>query len=96
LGVFLRDISQVMSVITTVLMFLSPVFYKTSAFPEQYRALFDFNPLTLPIEQLRNVVLWDKAVNWESWSISLIVGILICYVGFWWFQKSRKGFADVI
>ncbi len=96
LGVYLRDISQVMTVLTTVLMFLSPVFYKTTAFPETYRALFDFNPLTLPIEQLRNVVLWDKPINWESWMISLVVGIAVCYVGFWWFQKSRKGFADVL
>ena len=96
LGVYLRDIAQGMGVVTTVLMFLSPVFYKTSAFPEEYRILFALNPLTLPIEQLRDVMLWGYAINWSSWAISLFVGITICYFGFWWFQKSRRGFADVL
>lgn len=96
LGVYLRDIAQGMGIVTTVLMFLSPVFYKTSAFPEDYQFLFVLNPLTLPIEQLRDVVLWGNAVNWGSLAISLFVGSAICYFGFWWFQKSRKGFADVL
>jgi len=96
LGVYLRDITQGMGLITTVLMFLSPVFYKTSAFPEDYQYLFAFNPLTLPIEQLRDVLLWGNTINWTSWATSLFTGIAICYFGFWWFQKSRKGFADVL
>lgn len=96
LGVYLRDIAQGMGVVTTVLMFLSPVFYKTSAFPEEYGILFALNPLTLPIEQLRDVMLWGNAINWGSWVTSLFAGCAICYFGFWWFQKSRRGFADVL
>lgn len=96
LGVYLRDIAQGMGVVTTVLMFLSPVFYKTSAFPEDYQILFALNPLTLPIEQLRDVILWGNAIDWHSWIISFFVGSAICYIGFWWFQKSRRGFSDVL
>lgn len=96
LGVYLRDIAQGMGIVTTVLMFLSPVFYKTTAFPEEYRILFALNPLTLPIEQLRDVMLWGNAINWGSWTASLFAGSAICYFGFWWFQKSRRGFADVL
>lgn len=96
LGVYLRDIAQGMGVITTMLMFLSPVFYKTSAFPEAYQILFSINPLTLPIEQLRDVMLWGNTPNWGSWTSSLFAGIAICYFGFWWFQKTRRGFADVL
>jgi lipopolysaccharide transport system permease protein len=96
LGVYLRDIVQGMGLVTTVLLFLSPVFYKTSAFPEGYQWLFVMNPLTLPIEQLRDVVLWGNEINWSTWITSFILGIAICYIGFWWFQKSRKGFADVL
>ncbi len=96
LGVYLRDIAQGMGVVTTVLMFLSPVFYKTSAFPEDYQFFFALNPLTLPIEQIRDVMLWGNAINWGSWATSLFAGSAICYSGFWWFQKSRRGFADVL
>lgn len=96
LGVYLRDISQSIGIISTVLLFLSPVFYKTSSFPEKYQIFFALNPVALPIEQLRGVLLFGQPVDWMSWAVSLVVGCIIVYLGFWWFQKSRKGFADVI
>lgn len=96
LGVYLRDVSQIMGFATTVLLFLSPVFYKASALPENYRILLALNPLTLPIEQLRDVMLWGKSLDWISWGISLLISGGIFYIGFWWFQKTRKGFADVM
>ena len=96
LGVYLRDIAQGMGVITTVLMFVSPVFYPTSSLPENFRFLLVFNPITLPIEQLRDVMLWGKAIYWGDWGISLLLSCATAWIGFWWFQKSRRGFADVL
>ena len=96
LGVYLRDIAQGMGVLTTVLMFLSPVFYPASSLPEGFRRLLAFNPLTLPIEQIRDVMLWGKPIHWDAWGISLLIGCGTAWMGFWWFQKSRKGFADVL
>jgi lipopolysaccharide transport system permease protein len=96
LGVYLRDVSQIMGFATTVLLFLSPVFYKVSALPKNYQILLELNPLTLPIEQLRDVMLWGKGIDWISWGISLLISSAIFHIGFWWFQKTRKGFADVI
>lgn len=96
LGVYLRDIAQGMGVVTTVLLFLSPVLYPVSKLPENYQHLISLNPLTLPIEQLRGVMLFEQPINWGHWAISLLVGCFIVYLGFWWFQKSRRGFADVL
>jgi lipopolysaccharide transport system permease protein len=96
LGVYLRDISQAMGFITTVLMFASPVFYQASSLPENYRWFLALNPLTLPIEQLRDVMLWGKGLDWTSWTTTLLIAAAVCHVGFWWFQKTRKGFADVL
>ena len=96
LGVYLKDISQIMGFANTVLLFLSPVFYKASALPKEYQLLLALNPLTLPIEQLRDVMLWGNGIDWISWGVSLLISIAIFYIGFWWFQKTRKGFADVI
>ena len=53
-GVYLRDIGQTTVVITTVALFLSPVFYPVTALPEEYRFLFLLNPLTFIIEQARD------------------------------------------
>lgn len=96
LGVFLRDMSQVIGVITTVLLFLSPIFYPVSALPENYQPFVWINPLTLIIEQARDVMIWGRSFDWRTWLISCAVSIAIAWLGFAWFQKTRKGFADVL
>ena len=96
LGVYLRDLSQIMGVVTTVALFLAPVFYRIESLPEAYQALLAWNPITLPIIQLRDLMLWGKPLQWGQWAASLFIGIAVCYVGYWWFQKSRRGFADVL
>jgi len=96
LGVFLRDVAQVIGVITLVLMYLSPIFYPVSIMPEQYRVFMKLSPLTSAVEQVRDVLMWGKALDWASWSLSMAVAIAIAWLGFAWFQKTRKGFADVL
>lgn len=96
LGVYLRDVSQVIGVINTVLMFLSPVFYPATALPEDYRHLLYLNPLTPVIEQTRNVLFWGKAPDFFMLAIYWLVTTIIAWLGFAWFQRTRKGFADVL
>lgn len=96
LGVYLRDLSQVIGMVTTVALFMAPIFYPIDALPEDYRAFLLWNPITLPVIQLRDLMLWGKPILWGQWAASLIIGLLICQTGYWWFQKSRRGFADVL
>jgi lipopolysaccharide transport system permease protein len=96
LGVYLRDLSQGMSIVTTVLLFLSPVFYPVESLPPAFRALIAWNPITLPIVQLRDAMLWDRPLQWDAWALALAIGLALGWAGFWWFQKSRRGFADVL
>lgn len=96
LGVYLRDVSQFIGVITTVLMFLSPVFYPATALPESYRHWLYMNPLTIVIEQTRDVLLWGKSPDFIVLSTYWSVTAIIAWLGFAWFQKTRKGFADVL
>lgn len=96
LGVYLRDVSQFIGILTTVLMFLSPIFYPASALPEDYRYLLLFNPLTPAIEQARQVLLWGNAPDMTILILYFFGAALIAWLGFAWFQKTRKGFADVL
>ncbi len=96
LGVYLRDISQIISVFTTMLMFLSPIFYPITALPEKYRHLILFNPLASIIEQVRGVLYFGKPPLLDQLAIYWIVTLLVAWVGFFFFQKMRKGFADVL
>ena len=96
LGVYLRDVSQIIGVVTSVLMFMSPVFYPASGLPENYRYLLYLNPLTPVIEMTRDVLYWGKLPDLLMLGIYWLATALIAWVGFAWFQKSRKGFADVL
>lgn len=96
LGVFLRDVSQIVGVMTTALMFLSPIFYPITALPQEYHIFLQINPLTFVIEQARDVMIWGKGMNWIAWIIYLLLAAIMAWLGFAWFQKTRKGFANVL
>lgn len=96
LGVFLRDIGQTIGIITTVMMFLAPVFYPITALPEEMRPWIMANPLTFIIEQAREVLIWGHLPNWTGLVIYTASTTVVAWAGYAWFQKTRKGFADVI
>lgn len=96
LGVFLRDVGQLIGMITLMLMFLSPIFYPISTVPAPFKTLLLANPLTTIIEQARAVLFWGGLPDWPSYFLLLLASACTAWVGFAWFQKTRKGFADVI
>ena len=96
LGVFLRDVGQTIGIITTVMMFLAPVFYPITALPEEMRPLIMANPLTFIIEQAREVLIWGHLPNWLGLGAYNLAAVCIAWAGYAWFQKTRKGFADVL
>jgi lipopolysaccharide transport system permease protein len=96
LGVFIRDIGQTIGIITTVMMFLSPVFFPVTALPDKYRPIIMANPLTFIIEQAREVLIWGRLPDWVGLGIYTLVATVVAWAGYAWFQKTRKGFADVL
>jgi len=96
LGVFLRDIAQVTGILTTIALFMSPVFYPVQVLPPAYRWVFYVNPLTFPIEQARQVLVVGGTPNWLARAVYAAGARLVAALGLAWFQRTRKGFADVI
>lgn len=96
LGVYLRDVGQVVGVATTALLFLSPIFYPVSALPDNYQTFLHFNPLTLVIEQTRQVLITGTMPDVKLWGVYLAGSAVIAWLGFAWFQRTRRGFADVL
>jgi lipopolysaccharide transport system permease protein len=96
LGVFLRDIGQIIGMVMTALMFLSPVFYPTQALPERWRPVLTLNPLTVPIEQIRRVLLDGFWPDWYALILYGLISLLVCWLGARCFAATRKGFADVL
>lgn len=96
MGVFLRDVGQTIGIITMVMMFLAPVFYPITALPEKYRPWLMANPLTFIIEQMRAVLIWGQMPNWAGLALYTLVATVVAWAGYAWFQKTRKGFSDVL
>ncbi len=96
LGTYFRDISQVLGFFTTFLMFSSAVFYPLSGLPEKYQKWLRLNPIALIIDESRKMLIFGQYPDWTSVGILIVASALVAFLGFWWFQKTRKGFADVL
>jgi lipopolysaccharide transport system permease protein len=96
LGVYLRDLGQVIGVVVNLLMFLSAVFYPLSALPPQWQPLLQLNPIVLVIEQTRRVAVSGQPPSLGYLAWGALLGLLACEIAFRSFQKARRGFADVL
>lgn len=96
LGVFLRDLKQATSIITTALMFLAPILYPKEFIPVQYRDWMYLNPLTVIVEASQDVLIWGKLPCWTCLGLYTFLSCLFAWLAFAWFERSRKGFADVL
>jgi len=96
LGVFLRDLPQIVTPLVTALLFLSPVFYPVSAVPEASRWLFALNPLAPVIDMARAVLIWGDVPGLPAFGQALLTGWLIAWAGLMFFRRTERGFADVL
>ena len=96
LGVYLRDVVHVVPVLSTILLFASPIFYPIESLKEPLRTLVAMSPLTIPVEQARAVMIDGRDPDFAALGAYACVALAIAYGGFAWFQGTRKGFADVV
>ena len=96
LGVYLRDVAQLVGIATTALLFLSPIFYATSSVPKNFRFIMHLNPLTPIIESSRALLFGRGGLAPWPLLYCCALSLAAAALGFAWFQKTRKGFADVL
>lgn len=96
LGVFVRDINHLVPLITSALLFVSPIFYPVEAVPGRFQAYFWLNPISPVVENARRVLLFGSEPDITLLLISSGLGVLVCAAGFTWFRMTKKGFADVL
>lgn len=95
-GVFLRDMRNMMQYISRTLMYLSPVLFRMEAVPANLVSILYLNPMTTLLVSYRNIFLYDKAPEWGPLGILFLVSIAILYVGLFVIQKYEKQYAKVI
>ncbi|MCA0029723.1 ABC transporter permease [Mesorhizobium sp. B263B2A] len=96
IGVYFRDMSQIVAPLVTATMFLSPVFFQRTSLPTWLQPWLSLNPLAIPVESFRDVVLFGVQPNWAALGNYSMVAIAVALLGYQFFQKTRRGFADVL
>jgi lipopolysaccharide transport system permease protein len=96
LGVFLRDLRYVISVVITGLPFGAPIFYPMTAVPDEYAKYLRLNPVTIPIELSKSLIFDGRIPNLQPLIGYTTAALLVFWIGFWWFMRTKKAFADVV
>jgi lipopolysaccharide transport system permease protein len=96
LGVFLRDIGQIVPAISTALLLTSTTFFQPEQVPQEWQTLMLFNPLTIPITGFRDLVFHGNLPDMSLWFAHFAASLLILAAGAFWFQKTKRAFADVL
>lgn len=96
LGVFLRDIGNLMPSLTSFLMFLTPIFYPAELVPSSLRWIVQLNPLAWTVEAARHLLLLTQVPSWQGWSAHTMVAMVFLAASWWFFKRVQPGFADVL
>lgn len=96
LGVFIRDIVQGISLVLMAWMYLTPIIYPETIVPEAYRSFVNLNPFTPLIRSYRRIMLDGQSPDWLGLAYFSVFAVLVFVLGYWWFARTRKNFADVV
>lgn len=96
LGVFVRDTGQVLGLMLTAWLYLTPIIYPESVVPGRYQAIINLNPWTPLIRSYRRIMLEGAPPDWRGLAYFGAWAIVCFIAGYWWFGKTRKNFADVV
>ena len=94
--VFVRDLGQIVGVILTVWVFLTPIFYPPTLIPERLRILLVANPMFALVDSYRCLILKGQLPSWESLAVLAFVAVPVFLLGYWMFTRMQGAFADVI
>jgi ABC-type polysaccharide/polyol phosphate export permease len=95
-NIFYRDVQNMLELFLLVWMYLSPIIYPPEFIPEQYRSLFNLNPMMGIVNSYRNTILHGMNPPWESFIYAIVISLLIFVFAFKYFKSKEKFFADVV
>lgn len=96
LSVYIRDTQYIVGVVMQMLFFATPIFYPINAVPERFRTVLEWNPLTVFVEQARNVFLYGMMPDWWFLGSAVLVSMIVLQLGYFFFVRTKRGFADVL
>ncbi len=95
-GVFVRDFRHIMALALSAWMYTTPIVYPASSLPERLKFLLWANPMAGIVTDYRHVLLEGKPPDWPLYCLYTTIACVICFSGYYFFQRTKKTFADVI
>ncbi len=96
IGVYLRDVGHLVGIVSTIMLFGSPILFPVETLPESLQTLIWLNPLSVPVEATRDLVLWGTLPSLRGMAIYSATAVAVAWLGAFWFQCTKRGFADVL
>jgi lipopolysaccharide transport system permease protein len=96
IGVFVRDVKDVVGLIGAVAPFLMPIFYRAEMLPEWARPLLWANPFTYPILCFQDVLYFREIAHAEAWVVTAAGSLILFYGGYRVFRKLKAMFGNVL
>ena len=94
LGVFVRDVPQIASLILRFLFYFSGVIISPDMLSDEIAKILKWNPLLVIIESFRSVTIYSESPNWRHLSYALAVSIGIFLFGYWFFKRNEGTYVD--
>ena len=91
-----RDLTFLVSFGVQLLMYGTTVIYPLSAAPEKYKKIIELNPMTGIIEAFRFAFLGKGEFSVWSIGYSVLVTLVVLFLGVIIFNKTEKNFVDTI
>jgi ABC-2 type transport system permease protein len=88
LAVFFSDTVELIGVLLTLLMYLTPLFYPMAALPDRVRWIVRFNPVRSILEVFRDPIYYGKVPPLSHLSVCLAIALVALVLGGWAFRKS--------
>lgn len=96
LGVFIRDMPQINQLVLMAWMYLTPIFFPENLVPPQFQWLLRYNPMAPLIRSYRRALLEGQMPDWRGLGFTLAFAVLCFVLGYWWFERTKKAFADLL
>ncbi len=96
LFVYFRDIPYLYELAYFAIFVTTPVFYPLEIIDPKFRPIIEFNPLSLVVEQVREITVRDGAPSPVKTGIALFSGFVVLGLGALFFNRASRRFMDYL
>jgi lipopolysaccharide transport system permease protein len=96
ISVFVPDLRQATTLLTMLLMFVTPIFYPEDLIPARFQWLITLNPIARLVSMYRDVVMSAQLPSLPEILGTGAVCLVVFMFGYVWFMRTKAIFADIV